>query len=92
MVQRHHRHANDSAIGPLVINTILDAIEFILENQGEPQSPYWLASQMMEMRLWRASEYDVRAALERDIRELGERSRFVQIGDGEWGLTEWGEQ
>lgn len=74
-----------------MIHTILDAIEFILEDQGEPQSPYWLASQMMEMRLWRASEHDVRAALEKDFRKWGERSQFVQVADDEWALRKWGE-
>ena len=33
------------------IYTLLDACEFILENEGEPQSSYWLASQMIEMKL-----------------------------------------
>ena len=47
------------------MHTILDAIEFVLENQGESQSPYWLASLMDEMRLWKASENRVRAALEK---------------------------
>ena len=31
--------------------------------QGEPQSSYWLASQIVEAKLWRASEADVRDAL-----------------------------
>jgi DNA-directed RNA polymerase delta subunit len=74
-----------------MIHTILDAIEFVLESQGEPQSPYWLASQMMEMRLWRASDHDVRAALERDIGKWGHRSQFVQVADDEWGLRKWTE-
>jgi hypothetical protein len=69
-----------------MINTILDAVEFILEDQGEPQSPYWLASQMMETRLWRASDQDVRVALDKDVAQWVERSRFVPSGDGEWGL------
>lgn len=72
-----------------MIHTILDAIEFILEEQGEPQSPYWLASQMMEMRLWRASEHDVRVALERDVKQWGKRSQFVPVADDEWGLRSW---
>lgn len=74
-----------------MIDTILDAIEFVLEDQGEPQSPYWLASQMMEARLWRASEYDVRAALEEDIRKRGEQSEFVRTADGECALRSWTE-
>ena len=52
-----------------MIYTLLDAAAFILEEQGE-QSPYWLSSQMMEGKLWRASEHDVQAALEQDINEL----------------------
>jgi hypothetical protein len=39
-----------------MIFTLLDACRFILEVQGEPQSSYWLASQAVEMKLWRASE------------------------------------
>ena len=72
-----------------MIHTILDAIEFVLKEQGEPQSPFWLASQMMEMKLWRASEHDVRAELEKDIRERGERSLFVKVADDEWSLRCW---
>jgi DNA-directed RNA polymerase delta subunit len=75
-----------------VIYTILDACEFVLENQGEPQSSYWLASQMMEMKLWRASEESVRRALNRDIRERGEGSRFVKVGEDEFALRSWTEQ
>jgi hypothetical protein len=72
-----------------MINTILDAIEFILEEQGEPQSPYWLASQMEEVRLWKASEQKVRAALNADIAKFGERSPFVKFGDDEYALRCW---
>jgi len=72
-----------------MIYTILDAAAFILEEQGEPQSPYWLASQMMEGKLWRASEHDVRAALEQDIAECGDGSRFVKADDGEYALRSW---
>jgi hypothetical protein len=46
-----------------MIRTLLDACRFILEDQGEAQSPYWLASQADEMKLWRASESEVRRAL-----------------------------
>ena len=53
---------------------------------------YWLASQMVEMRLWRSSEHDVRAALEQDISELGVRSWFVKVADDEWALRSWSEQ
>jgi hypothetical protein len=72
-----------------MIETLLDACQFVLEVQGEPQSSYWLASQAMEMKLWRASEADVRAALTNDIEHLGERSRFVRTGDDEFALRSW---
>ena len=72
-----------------MIESLLDACQFVLENLGEPQSSYWLASQVMEMRLWRASEADVRAALTKDIEEHGERSRFVPVGDDEFALRSW---
>jgi len=65
-----------------MIESLLDACHFVLEAQGEPQSSYWLASQVMEMKLWRASEADVRDALKKDIEEHGERSRFVFVGRG----------
>ena len=48
-----------------------------------------LASKMMEMRLWRASEYDVRAALDQDIDVKGERSLFVRMADDEYALGSW---
>jgi DNA-directed RNA polymerase delta subunit len=47
---------------------------------------------MVEMRLWRSSEHDVRAALEQDISELGVRSWFVKVADDEWALRSWSEQ
>ncbi len=72
-----------------MIETLLDACQFVLEEQGEPQSSYWLASQVMEMKLWRTSAADVRAALTKDIEERGERSRFVFVGDGEFALRSW---
>ncbi len=74
-----------------MIYTILEAIEYALEAQGDPQSPYWLSSQMDEMRLWRASEHDVRAALEKDMKEWGEKSQFVKMADGEYALRSWSE-
>jgi hypothetical protein len=43
----------------------------------------------MEMRLWQASEADVRAALTKDIEDRGERSRFVSVGDDEFALRSW---
>ena len=75
-----------------MINTILDAIKYDLETEGEPQSPYWLSSQMDEMRLWKASEHDVRAALDKDITEFGERSQFVETSDNEYALRSWAEE
>jgi hypothetical protein len=74
-----------------MIHTIIDAIDLTLKEQGEPQSPYWLASQMMEMRLWRASEHDVRAVLEKDMKEWGEESQFVKVADDEYALRLWSE-
>ena len=72
-----------------MIYTIIEAIEFVLDAQGEPQSPYWLSSQMDEMRLWKASEHDVRAALEKDISKFGERSQFVKLGEDDYALRCW---
>ena len=72
-----------------MINDILDACREVLEINGDPQSAYWLASQMVEMRMWRASEHDVRAALEKDIATLGERSLFVKVADDEYALRAW---
>jgi hypothetical protein len=72
-----------------MIHTIIDAIELTLEELGEPQSPYWLASQLMEGRVWRASENDVRVALEKDVKEWGEKSQFVKAGEDEYGLRSW---
>ena len=72
-----------------MISDILDACRVVLEINGDPQSAYWLASQMVEMRMWRASEHDVRAALEEDIAKLGERSLFVKVADDEYALRAW---
>lgn len=69
-----------------MIETLLDACQFVLENQGEPQSSYWLASQIVEKKLWRASEADVRAALHKDIERHGDSSRFVQLDNDEFSL------
>ena len=55
-----------------MISDILDACREVLEINGDPQTAYWLASQLVEMRMWRANEQDVRAALERNIGKLGE--------------------
>lgn len=73
-------------------DSILDAIEYLLEELGEAQSPFWIASQLEEMRLWRASEHDVRAALEHDIAENGDNSRFVRTADDEWSMRSWTDQ
>jgi hypothetical protein len=74
-----------------MIESLLDACQSVLENLGEPQSSYWLASQVVEMKLWRASEADVRHALQKDIEEHGERSRFVFVGDDEFAMRSWTE-
>jgi hypothetical protein len=71
------------------ITSILDACQSILEEQDEPQSSYWLASQMMEMRLWRASEADVRDALAKELEERGESSRFMRVAEDEFALRSW---
>jgi hypothetical protein len=75
--------------GVSVIDTILDACAFVLENQGEPQNSFWLASQMLEMKLWRASEATVRDALTKDIGEHGASSRFVKVKDDDFALRSW---
>jgi hypothetical protein len=72
-----------------MIESLLDACQFVLENLREPQSSYWLASQVLQMKLWRASEADVRAALTKDIEERGDRSRFVSVGEDEFALRSW---
>ena len=71
------------------ITSLLDACQCILGDQGEPQSSYWLASQIVEMKLWRASEADVWDALATDIEERGESSRFMRSAEDEFGLRSW---
>jgi len=44
---------------------------------------------MRDGRLWRASEHDVRAALDKDIKEFGEKSPFVKVGEDEYALRSW---
>jgi hypothetical protein len=78
-----YRHERENTA---MIETLLDACQFVLENQGEALSSHWLASQIMEMKLWRASEADVRDALNNDIRQRAERSRFLQVADDEYAL------
>jgi hypothetical protein len=41
------------------------------------------------MKLWRASEADVRDVLKKDIAKHGEFSRFVALADDEFGLRSW---
>jgi hypothetical protein len=72
-----------------MIRTLLDACMFVLKDQGEAQSSYWLASQVEEMRLWRASESQVRRALDKDIQEHGESSPFVKVAKDEYALRSW---
>ena len=72
-----------------MIESLLDACEIILKEQGEPQSCFWLASQAMEMKMWRASEADVRDALTKDIAKHGDSSRFVPLADDEFALRSW---
>ena len=62
-----------------MIDTLLDACQYVLEVQGEAQSSYWLSSIMLEMKLWRASEVQVRRALDRDIKKFGDSSPFVKV-------------
>lgn len=70
-------------------SSLLDACEFILQLQGEPQSGFWLASQIMEMKLWRASETEVSDAIRKDIGARRQSSRFVERPDGEFALHSW---
>ena len=72
-----------------MISDILGACREVLEINGDSQSAYWLASQMVEMRMWRTNEHDVRAALEKDIGKLGARSLFVKVADDEYALRAW---
>ena len=72
-----------------MIESLLDACEFVLNEQGEPQSSYWLASQVMEMKLWRAGEADVRDAVSKDVAKFGESSPFVALPDDEFALRSW---
>jgi hypothetical protein len=73
----------------MIIESLLDACEVVLNEQGEPQSSYWLASQVVEMKLWRASEADVRDALRKDIAKRGDVSRFEELADDKFGLRSW---
>jgi hypothetical protein len=72
-----------------MIDTLLDACQCVLEADGGPISSFWLASQVEEMKLWRATEDKVRKALKRDIKKFGESSRFVELPNDEFGLRCW---
>ena len=72
-----------------MIDTILDTCRHLLEINDDRQSSYWLVSQMVEMRLWCASEHDVRAALKEHVREHDERSQFVKVAEDEYALRSW---
>jgi hypothetical protein len=73
-----------------MIHTLLDACRYVLEDLGEAQSSYWLASQVVEMKLWRASESQVRRAIDKDIEAHGVSSPFVKVGEDEYALRSWG--
>jgi hypothetical protein len=72
-----------------MIRTLPDACRFVLEELGEAQSSYWLASQVMEMKLWRASESEVRADLDKEIEEHGESSLFEKVAEDQYALRSW---
>ena len=70
----------------MFIHNLLDACESILVDQGEPQSSFWLASQIMEAKLWRTSEAEVRDTLNKDIEKWGEESLFIKVAEGKFAL------
>ena len=72
-----------------MIGSILDAYEYVLKTEGEPQSPYWLSSMMIEMEVWKASEERNERLLKRDIAKFGEQSRFVRVAEDEFALKAW---
>ena len=53
------------------------------------ETSYWLASQIVEMKMWRTSEGEVRDVLGKDIAKHGESSRFVALPDDEFALRSW---
>ena len=73
----------------MTIHTLLDACEYILEDQGEPQSSDWFASQIMEIKLWRTSEADIRDTLTKGIMKHGEASLFIKVAEDEFALRSW---
>ena len=72
-----------------MITSLADACHFVLVQLGEPQTSFWLASQVIETKLWRATEAGVRRALREDIRRHGELSRFVELEEDLFALTAW---
>jgi hypothetical protein len=72
-----------------MMDTLLDACQYVLQVQGEAQSSYWLSSLVMEMKLWRANESQIRVALDRDIEKFGESSPFVKVAEDEYALRSW---
>ncbi|VAX36070.1 hypothetical protein MNBD_PLANCTO02-588 [hydrothermal vent metagenome] len=75
-----------------MLYSINDVCKIILEDYGEPMSPYWLASQMVEARMWKANECEVRVALDEEIEKFGESAWFIKTEDDEYSLREWEEQ
>ncbi|WP_437185131.1 winged helix-turn-helix domain-containing protein [Planctomicrobium sp. SH668] len=71
--------------------SILDACEIVLLEKCEPLTCDSLAYFVTEMELWRASGADVQVALDNDIHHRGADSRFVSLGDNQFGLREWKE-
>ncbi len=72
-----------------MINTILDACRYVLEDQGEAQSSFWLASIMMDMKLWRPIESKVRHAPDKDIEKYGESFPYLKVGEDLYALRPW---
>lgn len=75
-----------------LIHTLLDACQLVLEIHGEPLSSFWLASQLMEMKMWKTNEADVRVAIRNDIRKYGDKSSFVEIDDAEFAMRKWAKE
>lgn len=69
---------------------LLDAVAFVLADQGCPQTCDWLVSLMEEMKLYRVKGNDpaktVRARIRADINRRGLESRFIETADGRFGL------
>ena len=72
-----------------MIDTLLDACRYILEDQGEAQSSYWLASQIDGNETLAGERVQVRQALNKDIEKHGESSLFVKVGEDEYALRSW---